>query len=492
MISKAADTSKRQVLAIIGGGMAAVRFAELMAKKSSKFDIVIFQEELKPPYNRIMLSPVLAGEKRFDEIILKPQEWFLEHGIRIHAGVKVTQVNPAERTIRGHAVAASTFEEGGGEVEKEGEASKVGEFSSQEQILCRYDKLVFASGSHGRRLDIPGAIHDDVHVFRSQADVEKLLSYPRTDSRGQALECAVIGAGLLGLEAANALASQGFKVHVIHHAASILNRQLDTAAADYLVEHYHEQHQQSLQFVLNAKTLRIEAIQEDSSNHFGLRLHLEQKGGRLAAGEETTRLRVDCSFVVMAVGVVPNVECAKRSGLKVSRGIHVDDRMQTSHTSVYAIGECVEFQKQTFGLVAPVYDQAEVLAHHLLAPEQDHADHQDKLFAVRFTPTKLKVSGVNLFSAGDVSYSDNCEILQYQDKSHAIYKRLVLQDNRIIGIILYGDILDGNWYFELMEHKSDVSAIKDTLLFGKGFCEDLPQSSLEPESNHAIHPGSVG
>ena len=434
----------QQHLAIIGGGMAATRFAELLARKQAPFAITIYQEENCLPYNRIMLSPVLAGEKSLDDIVLKDDTWFAQHAIEFRRGVVVERIDTHSKELLGHSASDQ----------------------ANSKVLGHYDHLVFASGSTGRKLAIPGADHQDVHVFRTHEDVNAMLSYPRTDAHGEPTRCAVIGAGLLGLEAANALACQGYKVTVIHHANSILNRQLDAESANYLTQHYRSQHGDAIEFMMSAATQDIIA-QKD-----GLQLGL-----KISHDARQKIEKIDCRFVVMAVGVQPNVSCAKRSGLEVNRGICVDKQMHTSQPNVYAIGECTEFEARTFGLVAPVYDQAEVLAAHLLHQAEYGAPRQDNQFEVRFTPTKLKVSGVNLFSAGDVADTQDCEMLVYEDRLAGIYKRLAIKDDCIVNIILYGDILDGNWYFELMESKQSVAGIKDLLIFGKGFCQHFTQAN---------------
>lgn len=428
-------TAKRIV--IIGAGMAGTRFAMLYAQNQltqdcQDFAITLINSEPYAGYNRIMLSPVLAGEKRFEDIYLFPVEDYQKHHITLKTACCVTQIDTQYQQV---------FTDTGDTI--------------------GYDKLVFATGSNPFILPLPN--HDAAGVvgFRTKADVDTMLGIAKTEDALSPKQCIVIGGGLLGLEAANALVQHGAKVTVVHSANFLLNKQLDATAANLLQQYFETK---GIEFVLNAHS---QAIRTDKNNHV--------TGLTVTVADNTFTIDADC--IIMTVGVRPNITLAKNSGIACERGILVDNQMQTHTPNVYAIGECVQFDNQLFGLVAPVYEQAKILVE-TLNYKDSHNDltvNESKIepavFSVQPTATKLKVSGVDLFSAGDVGATEFCEELIYQDFEHGIYQKLTLKDNCILSAVLYGDVQDGAWFFELLQNQQDISSIKDKLLFGKAFCE---------------------
>lgn len=431
---------------IIGAGMAGTRFAMQYAKSrlsahsglgidsqgeqsQDEFAITLINSEPYAGYNRIMLSPVLAGEKRFAEIYLFSQEEYANHNITVKTGCTVSDIN-----LAAHQVITDSGETIG------------------------YDKLVFATGSTPFILPLPNHSAKGVMGFRTKADVDAMLDIAKNNHNGKkSPKCLVIGGGLLGLEAANALVQQGAKVTVVHGAGYLLNRQLDKTAADLLQTYFENK---GIEFVLNANS---QAICVDEDNQVTGLTYTDNVDTSIPAKT------IDSDCIIMTVGVRPNIALAQQVGITCERGILVDNQMRTHTPDVYAIGECVQFDNQLFGLVAPVYEQANILLHTL----NEQPDSTSPVFSIQPTATKLKVSGVALFSAGDIDVSHDCEQLIYQDPSHSIYQKITVKDNRILSAVLYGDVQEGSWFFELIQNQQDISAIKDKLLFGKAFCEEL-------------------
>ena len=393
-------------LVVVGNGMAAMRTVEeLLALHPEHYQITMISKEPHGSYNRILLSPVLAGEKNFDQIMLNRPAWYAEHGISLKAGVTVQAVNRARREVQ--------LDNG--------------------EVLG-YERLLLATGSNPFIIPLPNHQHPAVISFRDIQDVDNMLA--------QATHCQnviVIGGGLLGLEAANGLNKRGIKVTVVHDTDYLLNRQLDAEAADLLKKFLQ---QQGVSFVLNAKTDHI-ALHDDGSLK-----GLAFKDGTMLDGQ----------LIVMAVGVRPNVQLAKDMGLQVDKAIVVNDTLQTSDPRIYAVGECVQHRGALFGLVAPLFEQAKVCANHL-------AELGFARFSQKPTATTLKVTGVNLYSAGDFSGIDSESVI-YRDAPNAIYKRLFFKHEKLIGAVLYGDTQDGMAYFNLIQNATPVGTIRDQLMFG--------------------------
>ena len=398
-------------LVVVGNGMAGMRTVEeLLALAPDLYDITVFGAEPRVNYNRIMLSPVLAGEKTFDEILLHPRSWYEEHGITLHAGDPVVAIDRKRRTVRARS---------GKEVQ--------------------YDRLLLATGSQPFIVPVPGSDLPGVVGFRDLDDVDTMLQAARDGKHA-----VVIGGGLLGLEAANGLLRQGMDVTVVHLTQSLLNQQLDVDASLLLKSALEGR---GLRILLGAQT---EAILGNG----------KVQGVRFKDGTE-----VPADLVVMAAGVRPNIALARDAGLHVERAIVVDDTLQSYDPRVYAVGECIQHRKATFGLVAPIWDQARVCAAHL-------AGLGHRRYVQQATATKLKVTGIDLYSAGDIVGGPGTQDLVLRDRRAGIYKRLVLEGNRITGAVLYGDVLDGPWYFDLIQRGADISALRDRLLFGPAMCEE--------------------
>ncbi|MCG5262150.1 NAD(P)/FAD-dependent oxidoreductase [Cupriavidus gilardii] len=399
-------------LVVVGNGMAGMRTVEeLLALAPDLYDITVFGAEPHGNYNRILLSPVLAGEKTVDDIMLNPREWYARHGITLLAGDPVVEIDRARRLVR-----------------------------SQSGTAVRYDRLLLATGSRPFIVPVPGHQLDGVIAFRDIQDVETMLAAARAHRHA-----VVIGGGLLGLEAANGLLRQGMDVTVVHLGDALMDRQLDANAAALLKRTLERR---GLRILLGANTSEILGDTRVS-------------GVRLADGSQ---IRAD--LVVMAAGVRPNAELARAAGLHCERAIVVDDTLQTYDPRIYAVGECVQHRQATFGLVAPIWDQARVCAAHLAG-----AGH--RRYIQQATATRLKVSGVELYSAGDIVGGEDSEDLVLRDPRRGIYKRLVLQHGQLAGAVLYGDVQDGPWYFELIQNGTPIGAMRNRLLFGKAQCEAL-------------------
>jgi nitrite reductase (NADH) large subunit len=409
-VAAAAGVMARQRLVVIGNGMAGMRTVEELLKIAPElYDITVFGAEPHGNYNRILLSPVLAGEKRMDDIIINTRDWYAANGITLHAGDAVAEIDRARRIVR-----------------------------SEKGVEARYDRLLIATGSKPFIIPVPGCDLPGVIAFRDIQDVETMLEAARDHHHA-----VIVGGGLLGLEAANGLQRQGMSVTVVHASDSLMDRQLDASASALLRRSLEAK---GLRFVMAAQTTEIIGDER-------------VRAVRFADGTQ-----IDADLVVMTAGVRPNIALAKAAGLHCDRAIVVDDTLQTFDPRVYAVGECVQHRSATFGLVAPIWDQARVAGAHLAG-----AGH--RRYVQRATATKLKVTGVDLYSAGDFIGGDDSEDLVLRDPRRGVYKRVVLQAGRVIGAVLYGDVKDGAWYFELIQNRTDVSHLRGRLLFGKTLCE---------------------
>lgn len=410
---------QKEKLVLIGNGMAGVRTVEELLKLNpDKYDITVFGAEPYGNYNRILLSPVLAGEKTIDEIMLNDLDWYKDNNISLFTGKKVNKIDRRNRIV---------FTEDG--------------------TQCDYDRLILATGSNPFIIPIPGNELPGVISYRDIHDVEAMIDTAKTKKHA-----VVIGGGLLGLEAAYGLMKQGMGVTVVHIMDSLMERQLDSAAAKMLRSSLEER---GMKFLLNYQTEAI--LGEDWVS--GLKF----KDGT----------QIEAELVVMAVGIRPNIELAQKVGLHCERGIVVNDTMQTFDPRIYAIGECIQHRGDTYGLVAPLFEQAKVCANHLA--ELGYSDYQGSV-----TSTKLKVTGIDLFSAGNYLGDETTEDMIFKDVSQGIYKKLVVKDNKIEGAVLYGDTIDGSWYFQLMRDGTDISNLRDNLLFGQAHIGD----SGHGDTNH--------
>jgi nitrite reductase (NADH) large subunit len=394
-------------LIVIGNGMAGCRAVEeILARDPDKYRITIFGAEPRVNYNRIMLSPLLAGEKSFEDIVINGQEWYADNGIALVAGDPVVAIDRAAQTVTGRS----------GRTE-------------------HYDRLILATGSDPFIIPVPGKDLPGVITFRDMDDVGKML-----EAANRGGDAVVIGGGLLGLEAAHGLSLRGMKVTVIHLMPTLMERQLDEAAGWLLKDALEKRGQTIL-------------TQADTGEIYG---NGKVEGVRLKDGRE-----IPCSIVVMAVGIRPSTGLAKAAGLEVNRGILVDDHMLTSDPAVLAVGECVEHGGMVYGLVAPLWDMCRSLADCLTGNPSGYTGS--------VTSTKLKVSGIDVFSAGDFSGGEGCEDIVLRDATRGVYKRVIVKEDRVIGAVLYGDTADGNWYFDLLRKGEDIADIREALIFGQAF-----------------------
>ncbi len=404
-------------LVMVGNGMAGVRtLEELLKIAPGLHDITVFGAEPHPNYNRILLSPVLAGEQTLDEIVLNGWDWYAQHGITLHAGCTVTEVDRGRRLV--HATNAAG-----------------------ETVSAPYDRLILATGSQPFMLPVPGARLDGVLAYRDIADTQAMI-----DAAARYRQAVVIGGGLLGLEAANGLMKRGMEVTVVHVGDWLLERQLDAAAAGLLQGALERR---GLRFLLRAQT---EALLGDADE--------DGRSGRVRAVRFKNGSEIPAQLVVMAVGIRPDTRLAERMRLHVNRGIVVTDTLQTvTDARIYAVGECAAHRGVAYGLVAPLFEQAQVLADHLA--QQGIGRYQGSLVS-----TKLKVTGIDLFSAGDFQGGEGTEEIVLSDPAGGIYKKLVLKDDRLVGACLYGDTADGPWYWRLLRAGMAVDEVRDLLMFG--------------------------
>ncbi|CAA7611600.1 Nitrite reductase (NAD(P)H) [Candidatus Terasakiella magnetica] len=405
------NAHSRQKLIVIGNGMAGMRTVEeLLARAPVRYDITVFGAEPHPNYNRIMLSSVLAGEKTIDDIVINSREWYEANGITLHTGDPVTGIDPATKTVR-----------------------------SASGLVVPYDALLLSTGSKPLMPPLPGLELPGVVAFRDIADTDAMLEAAAKKQRA-----VVIGGGLLGLEAAWGLKRRGMPVALVHLMPTLMERQLDVEAAKLLQKDLTER---GLHFFTSGQTEEIMGADR-------------AEGIKLTDGRE-----IPAELVVVAIGIRPNVDLAKAAGLEVNRGIVVGDDMATSDPSIYAVGECVEHRGQIFGLVAPLWEQAKVCAARMAGDDQ----------AIYVTPalsTRLKITGIDVFSAGQLVAQDEAdEELVYRDSARGIYKKLVLRADKVVGAVMYGDVEDGAWYFQLMRDKADIAAIRDRMIFGQVYAD---------------------
>ena len=396
---------RRLRLVLVGNGMAGVRaLEEILQRAPGEFSITVFGAEPHGCYNRIMLSPVLAGEKTFEAITTHPRDWYEQNGIELIAGEEVVSIDRDARLVVGtHGTTRP------------------------------YDALILATGSNPVIIPVPGHTLAGVISFRDIADVDRMLEASRTHKRA-----VVIGGGLLGLEAANGLARNGMDTTVLHLMPTLMERQLDPVSAGLLKA---DLTRRGMTVLTEANTKAI--LGKD----------------RVAGVELADGTMLEADLVVMAVGIRPNTTLAKSAGLACARGVQVDDGMRTSDHFIYAVGECVEHRGAVFGLVAPLYDMAKILADRI-------TQTAESVYEPAVTGTRLKVTGIDMFSAGDFAGDDTTEDVVFRDAARGIHKKLVVRDEKLIGAVLYGEAKDSAWYFDLIRSSTDISDLRDTLVFG--------------------------
>ncbi len=399
---------KKMKLVMVGNGMAGVRtLEELLKLAPDLYDIAVFGAEPHANYNRILLSPVLAGEMTLKDIMLNDVDWYRQNGIRLHLGKKVVKIDRRAKKV----IAADGTEE-------------------------EYDRVLLATGSNPFILPIPGAALEGVLTYRDIADTNAMIS-----AAAKYKHAVVIGGGLLGLEAANGLKARGMNVTVVHLMEWLMERQLDRTAAEMLQASLEAR---GLQFMLNTQTSAIVGGPE----------------GRVRAVKFKDGSELVAELVVMAVGIRPNTELAESAGLYCKRGIVVNDTMQTYDPKIYAVGECVAHRGVAYGLVAPLFEMGKVCANHL-------ANFGIGRYEGSIVSTKLKVTGIDLFSAGDFTGDAATEEIVLHDAVGGVYKKLVIRDNRIVGGVMVGDTVDGSWYLQLLRDRQDIHDIRDHLMFGQ-------------------------
>jgi nitrite reductase (NADH) large subunit len=402
-------------LLIIGNGMTSVRLVEALVRRApGRFAITVVGAESEAGYNRVLLSALLAGDVGRPDIELRRRDWYEANGVNLITGEAVTAIDADARV----ATLAS-------------------------RRIAAFDQCVFATGSEAIRLPLPGARQESVITFR---DLSHVAAMERAAVEGRPV--AVIGGGLLGIEAAYGLARRGAKVSLIHVMDRLMERQLDATAAEYLAR------------AIRAKGIRVMLSRKtESIAGEGRATALELAGGE----------RVPADLVVFAIGIRPNAALAASMGLAVNRGILVDDGMQASLPGFHAAGECAEHRGQAYGLIEPCHAQAETLAARLCG--------QEASFEGMVLATNLKVSGVPVFSAGDFMGREGTSSVVMQDRAAGAYRKLVFEGERLVGCVLVGEAEDGLWLLEMIRNGSDVSAMRDRLIHGREHADAAPASA---------------
>jgi nitrite reductase (NADH) large subunit len=423
------DDMKKMKLVMVGNGMAGVRTLEEMLKLTpDMYDITVFGAEPYPNYNRIMLSPVLAGEQEIQDIILNDLDWYAQHNITLHLGKKVVRIDRRNKLVY-----------------------------AEDGTMAEYDRLLLTTGSNPFILPVPGKELEGVIGYRDIHDTNAMI-----DAAEKYKHAVVIGGGLLGLEAANGLALRGMDVTVVHIMPWLMERQLDKDSAGMLQASLETK---GLKFLLEKQTQEL----------------VGGADGRVTAIRFKDGSEIPADLVVMAVGIRPNTALAESAGIYCNRGIVVNDTMQTYDPSIYAVGECVSHRGTAYGLVAPLFDMGKVCANHLA--RMGIARYQGSV-----TSTKLKVTGIDLFSAGDFTGNEKTEEIVLHDAAGGVYKKLVLQNDKLVGAVMYGDTKDGSWYFQMIRDGKNVAEIRDHLLFGQSH---LGNTGHQGQSSAAAMPDEM-
>ena len=423
---------KKLKLVMVGNGMAGVRTLEELRKIAPDiYDITVFGAEPYANYNRILLSPVLAGEQTIQDIMLNDVDWYAENGITLHLGKKITRIDRVKRLV----------------IAEDGTAAE-------------YDRLLMATGSNPFLLPVPGKELQGVISYRDIHDTNAMIDAAQVHKHA-----IVIGGGLLGLEAANGLKLRGMDVTVVHLPTWLMERQLDPVAGKMLQKSLEDR---GLKFLLDKNTQEI----------------VGDENGCVKAIRFTDGLEIPAQLVVMAVGIRPNTTLAESCGIYCNRGIVVSDTMQAYDPRVYAVGECANHRGIAYGLVAPLFEMAKVCANHL-------ANFGIGRYQGSVTSTKLKVTGIDLFSAGEFMGGEGTEEIVLSDPIGGVYKKLVLKGDKLVGACLYGDTVDGSWYFKLLREGRDVSEMRDSLMFGESNTGRPGDTGHEGHTKAAAMPDSA-
>lgn len=406
---------QKQKLIVIGNGMAALRFLENMLKQDAcPYDITVFGSEAHAGYNRILLSPLLSGEQTLEDIITHSYQWYEENKIELISGRLITAIDRENKQV-----------------------------TDNDNKQYSYDKLIISTGSNPFVPPIPGHDLKNVYTYRTIEDVDNMMAISKKESNA-----VVIGGGLLGLEVAYGLSTRGMEVTVLHLAPVLMENQLDETASNKLIDSLQEK---GIKIITEANTKSINGIESVES--------IELNDGTV----------IPADLVVIAVGIRSNINLAQTSALDCERGILVNDYLQTSDPDIYAVGECAQHNGITYGLVAPLYEQVEICANVLCG-------NKNKTYQGSITATGLKVTGVNLFSAGQFLEDDDCKLVKLFDDKNGVYRKLVVKDNKLIGALLYGDINGSLWYQELIQTEQDITPHKDYIMFGPDF---IPETNSE-------------
>ena len=425
----------KQKLILVGNGMAALRFLEqLIEHGPGRYAVTVFGAEPCAGYNRVLLSALLAGERGRADLITHPDDWYAGHAIDYQKGATIAALDCEQKRVRDHA-----------------------------GRQYAYDKLVIATGSDPFVPPLPGRALAGVYTYRTLADVERLLAACQSAYQGaykdacrvldkkkprEKPQAVVIGGGLLGLEAACGLQARGMAVTVVHLAALLMENQLDALASEKLIASLKGR---GIRVITGARTQSIDG---------GARIEsLTLADGRV--------IRAD--LAVIATGIRPNIALAQAAGLDCGRGIRVNDRLQTSAADVFALGECAEHRETVYGLVAPLYEQAEVCARYL-------SGDQAARYRGSLTASGLKVTGIDLYSAGQFLEDERCQVITLRDDARGIYRKLIIRANALVGALLYGDISGALWYQELIRSGADIAPYKDFLMFGPDYAPAAPES----------------
>ena len=378
---------------------------ELLKLDPARYEITVFGAEPHPNYDRIMLSSVLAGEKQVDDIVINPRAWYDDNDIVLYAGDPAVAIDPKARTV-----------------------------TAKSGLTVPYDRLLLATGSRPIVPPIPGLNLPGVCAFRDIADVDTMIA-----AAGTYRKAVVIGGGLLGLEAAWGLKRRGMDVAVVHLMPTLMERQLDETAGKLLQRDLTER---GINFFTDGQTEEVTGRERVT-------------GIKLADGRGAP-----ADLVVVAIGIRPDIALAKTAGLEVNRGIVVGDNMATSDPDIFAVGECAEHRGAVVGLVAPIWDMARVCAHHL-------AGGDELVYAAQATATRLKITGIDVYSAGQLVAGEDEDEVILRDARRGAYRKLVMRDGKVVGTVLYGDVTDGAWYFDLIRRRTDVSDIADRMILGQ-------------------------
>ena len=401
----ALNTRGKPKLVVVGNGMAGIKTLEhLLAIAPNLYDITVFGSEPHPNYNRILLSPVLAGEMTVDDIVINDRSWYRQHGITLHTGKTITRIDRRNRIV-----------------------------TADDGSKAAFDRLLLATGSNAVKLPIPGAALKGVLSYRDIGDTEAMIS-----ASASHMHAVVIGGGLLGLEAANGLSRRGMSVTVVHVMPWLMERQLDEEAA------------RTLQRALELRGVRFKLAASTSE--------ICGKGGHITGLRFKDGSYLPADLLVMAVGIRPNVWLAESCGLRVDRGIVVDDTLQTYDPRIYAVGECAVHRGVSYGLVAPLYEMAKVCATHL-------AEVGSHRYLGSVPSTRLKVTGVEVFSAGNFMGTKGSEALVLRDPRNGVYRKLVIENDQLIGSVLVGDAGAASTYVDLIASKQNVAAMRRELMF---------------------------